>query len=129
MLEERLDLRVIAEVPDGLEAVEKAAQLKPDLILLDIGLPTINGIEVARQVQQLSFDSKIVFLSMDNSPDVVEAALSTGAHGYVYKAFAQSDLMPAIEAVLRGKQFVSGQTSMKESKSQLGINSAARPLP
>jgi Response regulator containing a CheY-like receiver domain and an HTH DNA-binding domain len=71
-LGESLDLRVIAEVADGLEAVQKAAELKPDLILLDIGLPTINGIEAARQIRKVSPESKIVFVSQESSPDVVE---------------------------------------------------------
>jgi DNA-binding NarL/FixJ family response regulator len=106
-LHERPEWQIICEASDGSEAVQKAEELKPDLVLLDIGLPKLNGIEVARQVRQLSPNSKIVFLSMDNSQDVVEAALSTGAHGYVYKARAHSDLLPAIDTVLRGQQFVS----------------------
>ena len=106
-LKARPEWQVICEASDGLEAVQKAEELKPDLVLLDIGLPKLNGIEVARRIGQLSPNSKIVFLSLDNSPDVVEAALSTGAHGYVYKARAHSDLLPAIDAVLRGKQLVS----------------------
>jgi len=106
-LQARPEWQVIWEASDGSDAVQKAEELKPDLVLLDIGLPKLNGIEVARQVRQLSPNSKIVFLSTDNSSDVVEAALSTGAHGYVYKARAHSDLVPAIDAVLRGKQFVS----------------------
>jgi DNA-binding NarL/FixJ family response regulator len=106
-LQERPEWQITGEASDGPEAVQKAEELKPDLILLDIGLPKLNGIEVARRVRQLSPNSKILFLSMDNSPDVVEAALGTGAHGYVYKVRAQRDLLPAIDAVLRGKQFVS----------------------
>jgi DNA-binding NarL/FixJ family response regulator len=107
LLQARPEWQVIAEASDGAEAIQKAEQLKPDLILLDISLPRLNGIEVARRVRQLAPSSKIVFLSMDNSPDVVEVALSTGAHGYVYKVRAPNDLLPAIDAVLRGKQFVS----------------------
>jgi len=107
LLQARPELQVIYEALDGSEAVQKAEELKPDLILLDIGLPKMNGIEAARQIRQLSPISKIIFLSQDNSLDVVRVALSTGAHGYVYKARAQSDLLPAIDAALRGKQFVS----------------------
>ena len=107
LLHERPELQVICEVADGLEAVQKADELKPDLILLDIGLPKLNGIEAARQIRQLPLSSKIIFLSQDNSLDVVQVALSTGAQGYVCKTDVQSDLLPAIEAVLRGKQFVS----------------------
>jgi DNA-binding NarL/FixJ family response regulator len=81
--------------------------LKPDLIVLDIGLPKLNGIEAARQIRQLSPSSKIVFLSQNNDLDVVRAALSTGAQGYVFKMDAQSELLPAVDAALRGKQYVS----------------------
>lgn len=91
---------------DGAEAVQKAEELKPDLILLEVGLPKLNGIEVSRRIRQLSPHSKIVFVSLDNSAEVVQVALSTGARGYVYKARARTDLMPAIDAVLRGEQFV-----------------------
>jgi DNA-binding NarL/FixJ family response regulator len=107
LLQERPELQVICEVSDGLAAVHKADELKPDLILLDIGLPKLNGIEAARQIRQLSPSAKIIFLSQDNSLDPDELVLSTGAQGYVYKADVRSDLLPAIEAVLRGKQFVS----------------------
>ena len=107
LLQERPELQVICEVSDGLEAVQKADELKPDLILLDIGLPKLNGIEAARRIRQLSPSSKIINLSQDNSLEVVQVALNTGAQGYVYKTDVQSDLLPAIEAVLRGKQFVS----------------------
>ena len=73
---------------DRLEAVEKARELRPDLILLDIGIPKLNGIEAARRVRQLSPKSRIVFLSQHNDLDVVRAALSTGALAYVHKADA-----------------------------------------
>jgi len=103
----RPELQVICEASDGPEAVLKAEELKPDLIVLDIGLPKLNGIEAARRIRQLSPSSKIVFLSLHNSPDVVQGALSTGALGYVRKTDARSELLPAVDAVLRGKQFVS----------------------
>jgi DNA-binding NarL/FixJ family response regulator len=99
--------QIIAEVSDGSEAVQKVADLKPDLIVLDIGLPKLNGIEAARGMRHLSPTSTIVFLSLNNDPDVVRAALSTGALGYVHKTDVQRDLLPAIEAVLQGRQFVS----------------------
>jgi DNA-binding NarL/FixJ family response regulator len=105
-LGESLGLRVIAEVSDGLEAVRKAAELKPDLILLDIGLPTISGIEAARQIRKLSPESKIVFLSQETSADVVVEALSTGAWGYVEKTKAASQLLAVVEAVVSGTRFV-----------------------
>jgi len=103
----RPEWQIVCEVSDGSEAVQKAEELRPDLIVLDIGLPKLNGIEAARRVRQVSLNSKIVFLSMDNSLDTVQAALATGALGYVYKASAGSELSPAVEAVLRGERFVS----------------------
>jgi DNA-binding response OmpR family regulator len=103
----RPEWQIIFEASDGSEAVQKAEELKPDLILLDVGLPGLNGIEAARRIRQLSPGSKIVFLSMDDSLDVVEAALGTGAQGYVYKGDAATELLLTVEAVLRGEQFVS----------------------
>lgn len=86
---------------DGLEAVQKAEELQPNLILLDIGLPTINGIEVARRVRSLAPSTRILFVSALSDPDVVSEALLLGA-GYVHKLSAQRDLLPAIEAILLG---------------------------
>jgi PAS domain S-box-containing protein len=88
MLQNRAEVQVICEVADGLEAVQKAEELQPDLIVLDIGLPTLNGIEAARRIAKLAPQSKILFLSQDASADVVQQALSTGASGYAVKADA-----------------------------------------
>ena len=104
-LRERAEFHV-TEASDGLDAVQKAEKLQPDLILVDIGLPKLNGLEVARRVRKLTPAVKILFLSLEADPDVVNEALSLGA-GYVHKPHTQSDLLPAIEAVLRGEQFVS----------------------
>jgi len=101
LLQVHPEWQVVCEVSDGLEAVQKAEELRPDLILLDIGLPGLNGIEAARRIRQLSPNSRIVFLSADNSQDVVQVALSTGAQGCVHKTRASNDLLPAIDAVLR----------------------------
>jgi CheY-like chemotaxis protein len=94
-------------VSDGLEAVQKAEELQPDLIVLDIGLPTLNGIEVARRIHTLSPKSKILFLSQESSAPVVQEALSLGGSGYVVKPDARSELPTAVNAVLRGETFVS----------------------
>ena len=102
----RPEWQIICEVSDGLEAVQKTGELQPDLILLDIGLPKLNGIEVARQAQSLAPSVKILFLSENRSADVVTAALSTGASGYVLKSGAGGHLLPAIETILQGKRFV-----------------------
>jgi DNA-binding NarL/FixJ family response regulator len=102
------NLKVIGEVSDGLAAVRTAEEFQPDLILLDIGLPSMNGIEAARRIRQLSPNSRILFVSQESSADVVEEALCSGALGYVVKMHAGSELLAAVEAVLRGTQFVSG---------------------
>lgn len=101
------ELQVIGEASDGMEAVQKAQELRPDLILLDIGLPTLNGIEAARLIREVSRTSKILFVSENRSRDLTEEALRSGADGYVVKSDAASELLPAVEAVLQGKQFVS----------------------
>jgi DNA-binding NarL/FixJ family response regulator len=106
-LGKRCDLQIVCEVSDGLEAVEKAVELKPELIILDIGLPSLNGIEAARQIRTLAPQSKILFLSQERSPRVVEEALNLGALGYVFKADAGRDLSAAVDAVILGKRFVS----------------------
>jgi DNA-binding NarL/FixJ family response regulator len=82
--------------------------LQPDLIVLDLGLPTLNGIEAARRIRKLSPESTIIFLSQESSAAIVREALSTGAAGYVLKMSAASDLLAAVEAVCEGRQFVSG---------------------
>jgi DNA-binding NarL/FixJ family response regulator len=97
-LQRRPELEIVGEVADGVEAVQKAAELRPDVILLDIGLPTLNGIEVARQLRTISPDSKILFVSQEGSPDVIREALGAGARGYVMKAKA-GDLLNAVNAV------------------------------
>ncbi len=106
-LEEKAEMEVICEISDGLEAVRKADELKPDLILLDIGLPSLNGIEAARQIRSLSPGSKILFLSQQSSADFVQEALELGALGYVVKIRAGSHLLSAVEAVMDDRQFVS----------------------
>ena len=106
-LESRPDLQVIGEASDGLEAVEKAQALKPDLILLDIGLPNLNGIEAAHRISRLIPTATILFVSQISDADVVQEALSNGAKGYVWKQDAGIDLLPAVEAALRGAHFVS----------------------
>jgi CheY-like chemotaxis protein len=97
----------ITEASNGLEALQKAEE-QPDLVLLDISLPGLNGIEVARRLRRLAIPPKIVFVSQEFSSEVVVEALDLGALGYVHKLRAGSDLLPAIEAALEGRRFVSG---------------------
>ena len=133
-LQKQPTLQVIGEAVDGLEAVQKAQQLQPDLILLDVGLPTLNGIEAARRIREVSPKSKILFVSENRSWDIVEEALRTGAGGYVVKSDAAVELLPAVEAVLKGKRFVSASlagndlTDAKDEQTA-GHNSGGVVLP
>jgi len=104
-LGKRSEFQIVEEVADGLDAVQKAEELQPDLIVLDIGLPSLNGIDAARRIRKLSPKSKILFVSQESSADVVHEALALGALGYVVKAYAGTELLPAVEAVLQGRQF------------------------
>jgi len=105
-LRKRPELQIVGEVSDGLEAVQKAEELQPDLIVLDIGLPSLNGIEAARRIRILSPKSKILFVSQESSADMVQEALASGALGYIVKADAGKELLTAVNAVLRGDRFV-----------------------
>jgi DNA-binding NarL/FixJ family response regulator len=105
-LEKRPELQIVGEVADGLEAVQKAGELQPDLILLDVGLPSLNGIEAARQIRTLSPKSKILFVSQESSADLVQEALALGAMGYVAKTNAGIELLAAVKAVSQGRRFV-----------------------
>ena len=106
-LEQSANLRVIGEASDGLEAVRKAEELQPDLIVLDIALPTLNGIAAARKMRAPGVRSRILFLSQDCSKDIADEALGSGAQGYVVKSCAAGELIIAVEAVVQGRQFLS----------------------
>lgn len=107
-LEQETECEVVGEASDGLQAVLQAQQLQPDLILLDIGLPVLNGIEAARRIRKLSPNSKILFLTQNCSREIAEGALRTGASGYLLKSDA-ADLLLAVDTVLKGEQFVSSR--------------------
>jgi DNA-binding NarL/FixJ family response regulator len=106
-VQQRPNVRVVAKVADGAQALSAVERLRPDLVMLDIGLPGLNGIEVARRIPQLCSDSRILFVSQEASEDVVAEALSTGALGYLLKADAGSELQAALNSVLLGKKFMS----------------------
>jgi DNA-binding NarL/FixJ family response regulator len=101
------DTQVIGEASDGLNAIRKAEKLKPDLIVLDIGLPALNGIEAARKIRKLCPDCKILFLSQESSVELAQETFKLGASGYIVKAHAGSELSAAVEAVCQGRRFVS----------------------
>jgi DNA-binding NarL/FixJ family response regulator len=122
-LEQRTECEVVGEASDGLEAVAQAELLQPDLILLDLGLPTINGIEAARRIRKLSPNSKILFFTQNCSHEIAQAALRTGANGYLLKSDA-TDLRRAVETVLSGELFVSSRVKIT---SLIDLTSARGP--
>ena len=117
LLQQRADLQV-TQASDGLEALQRAEELQPDIILLDIGLPKMSGIEVARRVHKLAPAAKVLFLSIESDADLLREALNLGS-GYIHKPRLQSDLLPAIEGVLKGERFVSkGLESIEEENTE-----------
>ena len=126
LLQARPEWQIVCDVSDGAEAVRKAEELKPELILLDISLPNLNGIDAARRILQLSPSSKILFLSTDNSQDLVQVAMSTGAQGYVHKARARKDLLSAVEAIFRDERFISGMFEGNEFTDASGAKAPQR---
>lgn len=106
LLRKKPELQIVDEASDGIEAVQKARQLQPDLILLDIGLPKLNGIAATRQIRELAPQSKIIFVTQETSADVMEEAIGLGGMGYVVKSMVQSELLKAIDLVLTGTHFI-----------------------
>lgn len=106
VLQGRADLEVIGQASDGLEAVQMADELKPDLILLDMGLPKMNGIEAAQRIRKASPKSEIIFVSQESSADIVEHAFSVGASAYVVKMNAAREILAAVDAVIGASAFV-----------------------
>jgi DNA-binding NarL/FixJ family response regulator len=101
------ELQVIHEASDGLEAVHICQELQPDLVVLDVGLPKLSGLEAARQIRIVSPDSKILFLSVIPSQYVMREALRIGAAGYITKTDALRDLLPAVRAAVTDRDFLS----------------------
>ena len=111
LLEQQPDFSVVAEAKDGREAVAAVQSLKPDVLVVDIGMPNLNGIEAARQLTECHSDVAIVILSMHSDESYVLRALKAGAKGYLLKDSAEEDLIRAIHAVTGGKSFFSPAVS------------------
>jgi DNA-binding NarL/FixJ family response regulator len=107
VLESDPDFEVICEAANGLEGVRQAEELQPDVVVLDISMPTLGGIEAAIPIHRVAPKARIVFLSQHNSKRIAELALATGALGYVVKSSAAADLIPAVKAAREGKKFMS----------------------
>jgi two-component system response regulator NreC len=107
LLEQQPDFKVIAEASDGREAVELVSKLKPEVAVLDIGMPQLNGIEATRQIASQEPETKVVILSMHSDEGYVLRALKAGARAYILKNSAEADLIRAVQTVADGKSFFS----------------------
>ena len=133
-LGEKSELQIVGEDSDGLQALQRADELQPDLILLDIGLPSMNGIEAARRIRKLSPKSKILFVSQESSSDLVQETLALGALGYVVKSDAGKELLTAVEAVVQGRHYLSSGLSSQnradatDTQAIRSLTQAASPI-
>jgi len=105
-LEKDQGLEIVGVASDGLEAVQKAIELKPDLVLLSVGLPKLNGVEAAKRISEAVPGVKLLFATQIIDPDIMTEALSNGAHGYIWKIDAQRELLHAIRAIRQGEKFI-----------------------
>ncbi len=105
------DFEIVGAFADGQAIIEAAVGLEPDICLLDISMPILSGIEVARRLNVARTSAKVIFLTIHEDPDFVQAALATGAKGYVFKRCMASDLNTAVKEVLAGGTFVSSSPS------------------
>lgn len=107
LLEKAGDMQVVAEAADGQQAVELAAALKPDVLVLDIGMPRLSGTQAAEKLRSLNLSTKTIFLSMYSDATIVRQALCCGAHGYLLKQSVTEELHLAVRAAVRGETYLS----------------------
>lgn len=131
LLESKAGWQVCAEAANGREAVEKAGELQPDVAVLDIGMPLLNGVEATRQIRKVSPKTEILILSMHDSEHMIQGVLDAGAHGYILKDDADRNLLAAVESLRRHKPYLSSRASVAAASAQPstdGIERRARRL-
>ena len=120
LIEIESDLMVAKTFHSGQAILDEAATLNPDLLILDISMPGLNGIDVASRLMAQNRDTRIVFLTVHDDPDYLRSALATGALGYIVKARLATDLMPALREALAGRRFVSQTTALSGASFNAG---------
>jgi DNA-binding NarL/FixJ family response regulator len=122
LLEEQSGWEVVAEAVDGRDAVEKAGKLKPDAVVIDIAMPSLNGLEAVRQIVKAVPNTKVLVLTMYDSDPLIQQVLQAGARGYLLKSDAGRDLVSAIEALRRNKTFFTPKVSQMVLEGYLDKN-------
>lgn len=122
LLEEEDRLKVTGEAMDGREAVLKVQELKPDVVIMDIAMPVLNGIEATRQIKHADLKTKVIILSMHDHNRYIRELLSIGVSGYLLKNIASSDIIKAVLAVVKGETFLSPSISSQVIEDYVGMN-------
>jgi DNA-binding NarL/FixJ family response regulator len=120
--------RVVGEAVDGLEAVQKAQELKPDLAILDISMPKLDGVEATRRIVQVVPDTKVLILTMHESDQMVRRVLDAGARGYILKSDLSTALVRAVKDVARGKLSLTAKVSVMACRDSFSEDMGAKPL-
>lgn len=119
LLESKTGWRVCAEAANGREAVEKANEFRPDVAVLDIGMPLLNGVEATRQIRKVSPETEVLILTMHDSEQMIQGVLDAGARGYILKDDADRNLLAAVEALRKHKPYLSSRVSAAVSNTAL----------
>ena len=122
LLEEEDSLKITGEAMNGREAVQKVQELKPDIIIMDIAMPVLNGIEAARQIKQSFLKTKIIILSMHDHTRYIRELLSIGVSGYLLKNAVSDDIIQAIKAAVKGEIYLSPSISNRVIEDYVGMN-------
>ena len=127
LLESKAGWQVCAEAANGREAVQKAGELQPDVAVLDIGMPLLNGMEATRQIRKVSPKTEILILTMHDSELMIQGVLDAGAHGYILKDDADRNLLAAVDSLRRHKPYLSSRVSASAAKAQPNTDGVERP--
>lgn len=126
LLESKAGWQVCAEAANGREAVEKASELHPDVAVLDIGMPLLNGVEATRQIRKVSPGTEILILTMHDSEHMIQGVMDAGAHGYILKDDADRNLLAAVESLRRHKPYLSSRVSAAAAAGPSGTDGIER---